>query len=239
MFSKRKFIIFFSILVLSVLIWCYRSEILSFFGGVPVTKTISSISKDDENENIEKSTPISVSDSSGDQIIVKETDSLSNLLVLNSVKDLKDLRNPFQNLARIKKEDGEESKEETSLTSIVNKTIEQNLVTNKEHKDDEITYQDLYDLSSGEKITEEITEPVIVEPIIEYPAFLLQGIVLQSKRKLAILTMEGQSYIISEGNFLQEWLIETINKEHIMVVNSEGQRFIISLEGVIIDEDEN
>lgn len=80
------------------------------------------------------------------------------------------------------------------------------------------------------------TESAPLQPEIRFPTFVLNGIVSQAGVQKAILASKGHSYIIGKGEHIQEWVVEEITQTGVRVVNEIGQRFMITFEGVTMDE---
>ncbi|MCK4259795.1 MAG: hypothetical protein KAX49_12500 [Halanaerobiales bacterium] len=246
MLSKKKIFIGLFLLVIIILVWCFHNELKSFFGGLSISSKDLPASKIYEKENKTVSFPNSDFLTEVEKI-VQETNSSEGFSVPNSIEELKNLRNPFQKLAKLtsQQKEKETSVEEFSISEIVETPVEvnPNNPNDETFEEDQVTYQDLYEAVKEEIVSEKFSseenvQNVIIEPKIEYPTFLLKGIVLQGERRRAIIYTGEQSNIINEGNQFKEWLIEKIEKEYVMVVSEEGQRFSLTLEGVILDEEQ-
>lgn len=155
--------------------------------------------------------------------------------------ELKKIRDPFQKVVQ---------KEEVDLISSTNESTTSNTASSKteysvpttpsdlsmvDQLDTVVVYQELYQTVQGDE-TEVEQEPEIVELPLEYPSFLLKGVVSKGGRKKALLATVDQSYIVSAGEQIQGWRIDTIDLNWVRVVNQDDQKFILTLEGVIMDE---
>lgn len=81
-----------------------------------------------------------------------------------------------------------------------------------------------------------LPEPVLVKPEIIYPPFELKGIVTFDSQERALIVIKNQSQIVNKGDILQNWSIADIDKDKVILTNQEGQRFILTLEGVTLDD---
>lgn len=81
-----------------------------------------------------------------------------------------------------------------------------------------------------------LPEPVLVKPEIIYPPFELKGIVTLGTQEKALIASKNQSQIVNKGDSLQNWSVADIDKDKVILTNQEGQRFILTLEGVTLDE---
>lgn len=162
------------------------------------------------------------------ELITKLTDESNVAMFL--VDELNNIRDPFQEVIKAEEENlSTSSQSEFPVPSTPGDLSMVDLL------DTNVIYQDLYEAAEGDETVVE-QEPEIVEQPLEYPAFLLKGVVSKGGRKKALIITEDQSYIVSTGEQVQTWNIETIDQNWIRVVNQDDQKFILTLEGMVMDE---
>lgn len=164
--------------------------------------------------------------------ITPEEDPVNVAAGVFSPSELKRLRDPFQSLVKkpqpssdtagVTEEPANTQQPQGSgkSTAGTGKTADQKTNTAAPYTDAKKTGPDRY----------------APEPEIRYPAFTLAGIVSQAGTEKAILTTKSSSYIVGKGEYIQDWLIEGIEQSAVRISNGEGQRFIMTFEGVTVDE---
>lgn len=161
----------------------------------------------------------------------KVENSKNESFLYDIVTNLENLRDPFQNI--LKKKDSEEKLVSNSKEQLTDSKSD---IEDEKEIDKEVTYQDLYEMVNDQIATGNV-DSEIIEPKVEYPPYMLKGIVIRGELQKAILTFEDKTYIISTGDQIGDWVIEEIKKDQVLLKNKEGQCFILTLEGVVFDEE--
>lgn len=172
--------------------------------------------------------------------VLHETEELEDNLGIQSgledkralfpLEEMENLRNPFQKVIDL-------VTEEESLDAEKNLIQYGNFENEVELDQQDVTYQDLINqVTESETIVEEKVE--IIEPQLKYPPFILKGLVSNGEKRKAIILYGVQSHIVSVAERIEEWLIEEISNDQVFVRNDIDQRFILTLEGVVFDNEE-
>lgn len=58
----------------------------------------------------------------------------------------------------------------------------------------------------------------------------LKGITLYEDRNTAILETQNNAYVVSEGNKIEQWTVQRIDMDSVLLVDSQGNEFILKYE---------
>lgn len=177
---------------------------------------------------------------------------------LQTLVDFQGLRDPFENLLAT-------SESKTTTKTTTDKTLVEaedlimqrqpsaedrkpesgssisfDLVTvdDKGSEDKNITYEELLQQLAGEQSTESPNLSPVEHEIV-YPPFVLKGIAAQANKIRAIIQYQANSLIIDSGQQIEDWTIQAINSSQIVITNFQNQRFILTLEGVVFDDEKD
>ncbi len=167
----------------------------------------------------------------------------ANLL---SILDIQNLRDPFEDIFKkaentakpkpIDSTDGAASIGNTSGAA----SLESEVIPYREDEEIEqdVTYEDLLQELGVQDDSMQET-PQIVEPEIILPPFVLKGIVSRQDTSKAILLYNSQPLIVDSGQNIEDWKVEEITQNQVILSNERDQRFTLTLEGVMLDDTEN
>ena len=176
---------------------------------------------------------------------------------VNESTNLDKIRNPFQKSwgkkVKTREEDKESNNDVQRINTDINDINTEESIGSEDNKIKGYTYQDLYNMIKKEDISEkdntedqatekndtdndEAEEKIEVEDPIEYPPYNLKGVVIGKNIKKAVLAFQGRTYILNTGDIIDQWQIEDIDKNKVVLTDTE-YRFIMTLEGVALDEE--
>lgn len=76
------------------------------------------------------------------------------------------------------------------------------------------------------KINENVKDPFSSEGM----TMQLKGITLYEDRNTAILETQNNAYVVSEGNKIEQWTVQRIDMDSVLLVDSQGNEFILKYE---------
>lgn len=91
-----------------------------------------------------------------------------------------------------------------------------------------ITYDDLCQLSPNQQLASDLLKV--------FPPFILKGVVSQIDNLKALLILDSHTYILGLGDQVADWVVIEISDRAVKLSNHHSQSFVLTLEGMMIDD---